>query len=239
MSEWFSSTTLTRGRQQLIRPRWPCSGRTTSRRSRTQRANSRSVPSGRAPSACSWVSATLSWGAYIPRASGRKELFVHDADKITIVAEQVAANGDGGWAGVVFRGEAPCVVDGDVEMIRGAWTVLGWDDSAKRYDIGLAAEDGGYTTRVGTAYLERLLRDAETATRRPGPAVNAVCFDATDYPLAVAMVCAHLGDITSMDVTKMSTVLATRAGGRAGAVLPPTVLAAGASESALRRHARA
>eukprot|EP00966_Prymnesium_polylepis_P246837 5708446-Prymnesium_polylepis.2 len=72
-------------------------------------------------------------------------------------------------------------------MICGAWTVLGWDDSAKRYDIGLASEDGGYTTRVGTAHLERLLRDAETATRRPGLAVSAVCFDATDYPLAVAM----------------------------------------------------
>eukprot|EP00966_Prymnesium_polylepis_P082552 1911543-Prymnesium_polylepis.1 len=53
------------------------------------------------------------------------------------------------------------------------------------------------------------------------------------------MVYAHLGDITSMDVTKMGTVLAIRAGGRAGAVLPPAVLAAGASESALRRNARA
>ena len=53
------------------------------------------------------------------------------------------------------------------------------------------------------------------------------------------MVYAHLGDITSMDGTKLGTVLAIRAGGRAGAVLPPTVLAAGASESALRRHARA
>ena len=124
-------------------------------------------------------------------------------------------------------------------MIRGTWTVLGWDGDAKRYDLGLAAEDGGFTTRVGRAHLERLLREAETATRRPGPVVSAVDFYATDYPLAVAMVYAHIGDISSMDGTKMGTVLAIKAEGKAGAVLPPNVLASGASESALRRHARA
>eukprot|EP00966_Prymnesium_polylepis_P300852 6951888-Prymnesium_polylepis.2 len=82
-------------------------------------------------------------------------------------------------------------------MIRGTWTVFGWDGGAKRYDLGLAAGDGGYTTRVGRAHLERL------------------------YPLAVAMVYAHMGDISSMDVTKMGTALAIKAGGKAGAVLPP------------------
>ena len=71
--------------------------------------------------------------------------------------------------------------------------MLGYDAAANKYDLGLDDTDGGYATRVSTAHLERLLRGAESSTCRPAAAARPeAVVDATDYPLAIAMVYAHL-----------------------------------------------
>eukprot|EP00966_Prymnesium_polylepis_P263305 6081877-Prymnesium_polylepis.1 len=48
----------------------------------------------------------------------------------------------GEWTGKVFRNEVPCIVGSDVELIRGGWTVLGYDAASDKYDLGLDDSDG-------------------------------------------------------------------------------------------------
>eukprot|EP00966_Prymnesium_polylepis_P213307 4940114-Prymnesium_polylepis.1 len=170
-----------------------------------------------------------------------KELFAAGAEKLGVTVPPAIAQSVDAYVNVVFDGEVPTVTSEDeVELIRGTWTVLGYDDSSEKYDLGLADADGGYHSRVGRRALMRFLRDATSSTRRP-PADDSsdVEFDATDYPLSVAMVYNHLGDVASMDVSKLGARLAIRAGKQAGAVVPPDALSASATPAALRRHARA
>ena len=112
-----------------------------------------------------------------------KFIFAPEATKLSMKSGPAEDDYDGEYTGAVFRSEVPCVVGGtDVEMISGGWTVLGYDALNDKYDLGLDADDGGYSTRVGTKHLERLLRSAESSTRRPAAAARpAVVVDATDY----------------------------------------------------------
>ena len=69
-------------------------------------------------------------------------------------------------------------------------------------------------------------------------AVRDVAFDASDYPMAVGIICAARGETEAMDPASFSARAAIEAGATAGAPLPASESEAQASDAELRCFAR-